>query len=80
MSPLAHSGWNLSAWIPMVPTRTNFCETREHSWIHCLRTLQPLGLNAIDEKKYKQRRKRQVANPTASMSIPSGAEGGHSSQ
>ncbi len=50
----------------------DFCETMEHFWIHRLRTLQPLGLNAIDDKKYKRRQKRQVANPTASTSIQSG--------
>ncbi len=33
----------------------DFRETREHWFIHCLRTLKPLGLNTIDEKKHRQR-------------------------
>ncbi len=66
---------------PNGPHTGDFRETSEHSWIHRLRTLQPLGLNAIDEKKkHKRRQKRQVANPTAYTSNQLVAEGGHSSQ
>ncbi len=32
---------------PLGPHTDDFRETREHSWIHHLRTLQPLSLNAI---------------------------------
>ncbi len=65
---------------PLGPHTDDFRETREHSWIHCLRTMQPLGLNTIDKKKHKRRQKRQVANPQASTSNQLGVEEGHSSQ
>ncbi len=47
-------------------------------WIHCLRTLQSLGLIANDEKKHKRKWGNPVA--TATSSNQSGAAGGHSSQ
>ncbi len=62
------------------PHTDDFREIREHSWIHHLRTLQPLGLNAIDEKKHKQRQTKQVANPQASTSNHLGALESHFSQ
>ncbi len=65
---------------PHGPHLDDFDETSEHSWIHHLRTLQPLGLNSIDEKKHKRRQKRQVVNPPASTSNHLETEGGHSSQ
>ncbi len=38
---------------PLGPHMDAYHETRENFWIHRLRTLQPLGLNANAEKKYK---------------------------
>ncbi len=55
-----------------------YCETREHFWIHHLKTLQPLGLNANDEKRYKRKRGNPVA--TATTSNQSGTARGQSSQ
>ncbi len=63
---------------PLGPHADAYRETREHFWIHRLRTLQLLGLNANDEKKYKWKRGNPVA--TATTSNQSGAAGGHSSQ
>ncbi len=60
------------------PHTDAYRETREHFWIHHLITLQPLGLNANDEKKPKWKRGNLVA--TATKSNQSWAAGGHSSQ
>ncbi len=44
---------------PLGPHTDAYHDTMEHFWIHRLRTLQHLGLNANDEKKYK----RKQGNP-----------------
>ncbi len=49
---------------PLGPHTDAYRETREHFWIHRLRTLQPLGLNATDEKKYRWKRGNPVATAT----------------
>ncbi len=51
---------------PLGPHTDAYRKTREHFWIHRLRTLQPLGLNANDEKKYKRKRGNPVATATTS--------------
>ncbi len=42
-------------------------KTREHFWIHRLRTLQPLGINSMDGRKYKWRKKKAINDTTAPL-------------
>ncbi len=56
-----------------------FRETREHFWIHRLRTLQPQGINSMDARGYK-RRKQAVSNTTVPLSNQTRASSSHSSQ
>ncbi len=57
-----------------------FQETREHFWIHRMRTLQPQGINSMDAREYKRRRKQAVSNLTVPLSNQTSAGSSHYSQ
>ncbi len=57
-----------------------FRETRKHFWIHRLRTLQPQGINSMEVREYKRRKKQAVSNPTVPLSNQTRAKSSHSSQ
>ncbi len=46
---------------PLGPHTNAYRETREHFWIHRLRTLQPLGLNGNEEIRLPQQ--PRLTNP-----------------
>ncbi len=53
---------------PELDETDQLCKTREHFWIHRLRTLQPLGINSMHGRKYKQRKKKAINDTTAPLS------------
>ncbi len=64
----------------LLDARVIFIQSTIFFWIHRLRTLQPQGINSMDARVYKRRKKQAVSNPIALLSNQTRAGSSHSSQ